>query len=331
MKHARLDLARGANLLPELDGPVGVFGAIEVDRLRGLEGMDLHCESGSFVTSSALKSAGFEVTQQLGCKASNAIVFLPRAKAEALHLIARAVAAAPEGWIIVDGQKTDAIESIAKQIARDVPIAGSYSKGHGKTIWFEAAKATSFCKWQAQPQTIEDGFVTAPGVFSADGIDPASALLVEHLPKDLSGRVVDLGAGWGYISSQLLGQARAVKTLHLVEDNAAALDCAKRNVADPRAQFHWADALDWRTPEPVQTVIMNPPFHKTRSSEPALGVAFIEAAARLLKPGGTLYMVANAHLPYEYTIEQAFSKVELLARTTRFKVFKAERSRDRSR
>ena len=34
------------------------------------------------------------------------------------QLISAAIAAAPEGWIIVDGQKTDGIESVAKQITR---------------------------------------------------------------------------------------------------------------------------------------------------------------------------------------------------------------------
>ena len=331
MKHARLDLARSAELLPQLSGPIGVFGEIEIESLQGLDDLDLHCESRSFSANRALQAQGFSVEQSLSASVEHAIVFLPRAKAEALHLIAQAVAATRSGWIIVDGQKTDGIESIAKQIAREVPISGTYYKGHGKTIWFEAANASALGKWIQKPGEIAGGFLTAPGVFSADGVDPASEMLLAHLPSNLSGSVADLGAGWGYLSAGLLARAPNVKTVHLVEDNAIALDCAKRNVSDARAQFHWADALTWAASDAVQTIIMNPPFHKSRSAEPSLGIDFIKSAARLLKPGGRVYLVANAHLPYETTLEQSFNKVELLARTTRFKVFCAERTRAKMR
>lgn len=331
MKHARLELARSAELLPDLGGPVGVFGAIDADRLRGLEDIDLQCISNSYEAGTALRARGFRVDRELHAPITGAIVLLPRAKAEALHLIAQAVAAAPKGWIVVDGQKTDGIESIAKQIAKAVPLAGTYSKSHGKTIWFEASQAPGFETWLAQPARIEGEYLTAPGVFSADGIDPASAMLLEHLPRDVSGSVVDLGAGWGYLSAEYLKRAPSLSSVHLVEDNAAALECARENVKDARAQFHWGDALTWRPPEPVQTIIMNPPFHKSRNAEPSLGIAFIDAAARLLKPGGRLFMVANAHLPYEAALEKNFTNVDLLARSTRFKVFSAERSRAKTR
>ena len=90
------------------------------------------------------------------------------------------------------------------------------------------------------------GYLTSPGVFSADDIDPASEMLMQHIPTGLSGHVADLGAGWGYLSDRALSEHPSIETLHLVEDNAAALECARANVEDPRAEFHWADVLNWR-------------------------------------------------------------------------------------
>lgn len=327
MKHARLDLARDADLLPQFSGTIGVFGQIEIDRLKGMSDLELACESPSFVSSAHLKAQNFNVAPEQAGPFAHAIVFLPRAKAEAQHLIAKAVSLAPNGWIIVDGQKTDGIESIAKQIGRIVPNLASYSKGHGKTIWYRAEDAKELEKWRCKPRQIANGFQTAPGVFSADGVDPASAMLMEHLPHELKGEAVDLGAGWGFLSEGLLARAPAISQLHLIEDNAVALDCARSNISDPRAQFHWADALNWHPNDLVQTVIMNPPFHTSRSAEPGLGREFIKAAARMLKPTGKLFMVANAHLPYEPTLEEAFAKVETLEKTSKFKVFYAERGR----
>ena len=130
-------------------------------------------------------------------------------------------------------------------------------------------------------------------MFSADGIDPASRLLAQTLPSKLGRRVADLGAGWGYLSAHILTHD-SVEQLHLIEANHTALDCAKANVQDARAQFHWADARSWKAGEPLDTVVMNPPFHTSRKAEPSLGQAFIEAAARGLTGSGHLWLVALA-------------------------------------
>ena len=327
MKHARLELARSAELLPELDGVTAVFGQVEIDRLRGLDRENLRCICHSFSVSQRIKQAGISVARELSEPAQNAVVFVPRAKAEAWQLIAKAQRAAPDGWIIVDGQKTDGIDSIAKQIVKTVSNAASYSKGHGKTIWFRAADAPVIEQAPEETSKNKGGFLTAPGVFSADDIDPASELLVSELPSDLSGSFADLGAGWGYLSARVLADNPNISSLHLVEDNCVALDCAGLNVVDPRAQFHWADALSWSPEKRLDGIIMNPPFHTSRDADPEIGKNFIKAAARALVPGGKLYMVANGHLPYEPILEQSFAKCELLTRTNRFKVFCATRGR----
>ena len=61
------------------------------------------------------------------------------------------------------------------------------------------------------PRAIVDGrFTSRPGVFAWDRIDPASALLAKHLPADLAGRGADLGAGWGYLATEVLARAPEV-------------------------------------------------------------------------------------------------------------------------
>jgi 16S rRNA (guanine1207-N2)-methyltransferase len=70
---------------------------------------------------------------------------------------------------------------------------------------------------------------------------------------------------------------------------------------------------------------MNPPFHTSRDGDPELGRAFISAAKRCLKSKGSLYLVANRHLPYETSLEQCFAKVLELPGNNRFKLFHASR------
>ncbi|UAB89415.1 class I SAM-dependent methyltransferase [Ruegeria sp. SCSIO 43209] len=266
---------------------------------------------------------GFVATPNSDAPCQDAVVFLPRAKALARALIHQACSRA-SGVIVVDGAKTDGVDSLLKDIRKRVAIEGPISKAHGKIFWFQS-DADAFADWAAPENQMVDGFHTAPGVFSADGIDPASALLLKSLPTKRGTRIADLGAGWGFLSAMLIDDT--LRSLHLVEADHTALTCARANVTDTRAQFHWADATKWSAPEPLDMVIMNPPFHTSRSADPTLGQGFITSAARNLTRNGQLWMVANRHLPYEATLAEAFDRVDEVAGDNRFKVFHASRPR----
>ncbi|MGI9393690.1 MAG: class I SAM-dependent methyltransferase, partial [Boseongicola sp.] len=153
--------------------------------------------------------------------------------------------------------------------------------------------------------------------------DPGSEALSAALPAKLAGRSVDLGAGWGYLSDAIL-RCDGVTHVDLVEADFAALDAARQNISDEGANFHWADARDWQPTEPVDHVLTNPPFHQGRAAEASLGQAFIRSAARILGAKGQLWLVANRHLPYEQTLEDAFHTVQSLGRDSSFKLFLAK-------
>ncbi len=271
-----------------------------------------------------MEAAGFQVTPEPEGEAEAVIVCLPRAKAEAYGMLAEA-AERSRGLVIVDGRKTDGVDSLLKAVRARVPLGGTVSKAHGKIFWFAGTDA--FEDWRAGPELTADGFWSAPGVFSADGVDEGSALLVEALP-DLKGQVADLGAGWGFLSAHILTRA-GVENVHLVEAHHMAVQCAEHNLTDARARFYWADARNWSPRATMDAVVMNPPFHEGRSADPGLGRAFIEAAAGMLAPKGRLFMVANRHLPYEETLEAKFRKTVDLGGNQRFKLYQCEAPRRR--
>lgn len=257
----------------------------------------------------------------VGERFAAAIVFLPRAKALARARLAQA-AGLTDGPVIVDGLKTHGVESILRDLRGRVAVSDAIAKAHGKLFWFDA-HAADLSDWAGAEARV-DGFITRPGVFSADAVDDGSRLLTAALPQRLGARVADLGAGWGFLSAAVL-ERPGVEVLHVVEADATALDCARANLADPRAHFHWADATTWRPDAPVDCVVMNPPFHQGRAADTDLGRAFITAAARVLGPQGQLYMVANRHLPYETALRAAFRDVTELPGDTRFKLYQAAR------
>ena len=163
---------------------------------------------------------------------------------------------------------------------------------------------------------------TQPGVFSWDRIDPGSALLISHLPP-LAGKGADLGAGIGLLAHAVLASAR-VEHLTLVDLDGRAVEAAKRNVADPRADIRWADVrATGITPASLDFVVMNPPFHDAGTEDKQLGQTFIRQAASLLRKGGTLWLVANRHLPYEALLTELFRTVTPRADQGGFKVIEA--------
>jgi len=253
-----------------------------------------------------------------------ALVCLTRAKAETRALLAQAVAAVgDDGLVIVDGQKTDGVDSTLRDLRARVQVSPPVSKSHGKLFSFRAG-GDDFADWCAEPTEIDGGFRTIAGVFSADGADRGSAMLAAALPEKLPARLIDLGAGWGFLSRAILART-GVKELHLVEAEAAALACAHQNIDDPRAIFHWADATNFKLDRGVDAVVCNPPFHTAREANPSLGIAFLSAAARLLASHGTLWLVANRHLPYDRTLTTLFRDVEEIGGDAAFRLVRAAR------
>jgi 16S rRNA (guanine1207-N2)-methyltransferase len=306
-------------------GRVAVFGPQAGADLSELPKDRVTVVQGFRPDHDAWAAAGYAVAPVLEGPAAAAVICLPRAKAAARAAVADAVAHLPRGAPVwVDGQKTDGIDAMLKDLRARVDLGEAQSKAHGKIACFAAPGAEVFADWTGRATCPLPGFIAPPGAFSGDGVDPASMMLAAALPAKLPGRVADLGAGWGWLSAQILARA-GVSILHLVEADHASLEAAKVNVADERAVFHWADATSFTPEQRVEAVVMNPPFHTGRVADPALGAAFIRAAARMLTLSGTLYMVANRHLPYEAVLAQVFREVAEIAGDTRFKVIRAAR------
>ena len=330
MIDSRLPLALdGGGLMWPDEGPIAVFGPApdldlhEIPKDRAVIVHDFYPAYRHW------EDRGFEVAVDRSDRVAAAVVCLPRAKHEARALIAQACALS-DGVVVIDGQKTDGIEGILKTMRGRVTVHGPVTKAHGKLFWIDAPAADCFADWAAGPALTDGGFWTAPGVFSADGVDLASALLADALPEKLGKHVCDLGAGWGFLSAHVLTRD-TVEAMHLVEAGHTALECARRNVTDPRAQFHWADGTDWAPAHKMDTVVMNPPFHVGRAAEPQIGQAFVASAARLLAPQGHLWMVANRHLPYEAELKTRFAQVEEIGGDGRFKLFHATRPLNKRR
>jgi 16S rRNA (guanine1207-N2)-methyltransferase len=318
MSQSRLSTAIQDGLLVLRAGDVGLMRPPATYDLSDLPRDSVRITQGYFPDVADWQIAGHEVAQDLP-RCGTAIVVVPRAKALAQAMIAEACAKAD--LVVVDGQRMDGVDSLFKACRKRLGDLPSITKGHGRLFWFPAT--TAFADWSAAgPVQGPHGFFTAAGVFSDGAVDAGSALLAEALPPKLPTRIADLGAGWGYLSQAALAR-EGVASLDLIEAEALSMDCARLNVTDPRAHFHWADALRFAPEARYDGIVMNPPFHTGRAADAGLGRAFIQAASRLLAPHGKLWMVANRHLPYESAMSESFRNVDIIGGNGAFKLFHA--------
>lgn len=330
----RWTLALDGGALPRPEGRVLAFMA-RGDADLGAFGGDVLAVQGFRPDFDRLAARGFDVVPELGGEGGfdAALVQIVKSKVRSLAAVAEALSCLkPGGLLMVDGAKEEGIEAILRAVKAVLPVEEVYSKAHGKLFWLHrpADLPEGIAEWIALPETLEEGYVTAPGGFSADGPDRGSEILVALVPE-LSGRVADLGAGWGYVAGEVLAEQEGIARLDLIEADHEMLEAARANIDDPRAAFHWADATRFEPEAPYDAILCNPPFHTGRRADPALGRAFIAAAARMLAPSGRFIMVANRHLPYEAALKEAFGTGRQIGELEGYKLYEAAKPRTAAR
>ncbi|MDZ7905401.1 MAG: methyltransferase [Cypionkella sp.] len=206
-------MALRSGVLAQPLGDVAVFAPQIGDDLSALPRARCTIVTGFKPDFDHFAAQGFTVVAALDAatKVDLAIVCLPRAKAAARDLLAQASATLRAGGrIAIDGQKTDGIEAVLRDIANlGTDLDEVVSKAHGKLAVF--VPPPSMAAWAAAPQMVEGDFITRAGVFSADGPDRASMLLAAALPAKLPARVADFGGRLGLFGTRNFVARRRAK------------------------------------------------------------------------------------------------------------------------
>ncbi len=271
----------------------------------------------------------------LGEGFDGAILCVPKSTIEAKLLIAQTIIRLKAGGFLICGAGKDAgggrIQKILAGFGlQDIQTSAKY---HAK---FAVCRCTSFDDSAVQ-QAITEGdvqhiasgrFWSMPGVFGWDKIDRGSEMLASHIPDDLAGKGADFGCGYGYLSDVILKRCEGVKEIICADYDARALKVCEQNLGgyDGLKKFVWADlSQGLGDVRGLDFIVMNPPFHEGKDQNIVLGQGFIRGAAKALREGGRLFMVANAHLPYEDTLHDSFKTVVKLSERQGFKAYEAVR------
>ena len=320
------------------DGRVLFLRARADVRLRERAQPGWLCEQSFLPFAEELARNGLRVGEPaVGERFGLVLVLPPRQRDEARALFARALQhVATGGTVLAAMANAEGARSGEADLQKLAGPVQQLSKHKCRVFWAtrdEAAIDQALLdQWLAldAPREIAGGYLSRPGLFAWDRVDRASAMLAEHLPADLHGRVADLGAGYCYLACQLIARCPRVDAIDLYEAEARALEPARANLARAQreavrelaANVHWHDVTRG-LPQRYDTIVSNPPFHQGRADLPELGRAFITSAADALVPDGRLLLVANRHLPYEAHLGQRFGIVRTLATQDGFKVIEA--------
>lgn len=167
-------------------------------------------------------------------------------------------------------------------------------------------------------------FTTDRGIFSYEGVDPGTQLLIENMELDGAESVLDMGCGWGAIgiaAAASVPKGRAT----LVDVNHRAILLAQQNVRANRLAN--VEVLQGELFLPVSgrrfdVIVSNPPYKAGRD----LVLRFLEEVPSHLAPGGHLLLVGKGSqgvLFYQHWLEERWDLVEVLARSSGYRVLRA--------
>ncbi len=131
-------------------------------------------------------------------------------------------------------------------------------------------------------------FKTPSGVYSYGGIDKATSILINHsIPK--SGDVLDIGCGYGALGI-VIKKEYPECNVYMSDVNERAVEFAKINAKDNNVEVTIKQGNLYEPWEGLafDHIISNPPL----ASGKEVWIELVRGAYNLLKPGGTLELVA---------------------------------------
>jgi len=179
--------------------------------------------------------------------------------------------------------------------------------------------------YQINISGIKITIASLPGVFSQKKLDVGTALLLDNLPKDMQGKVLDFGCGAGVISC-FIGKKFPNTDLSLLDVNALAIASAKKTlILNGLTGNVFASNSLSTVNENYQHIVSNPPFHQGtqtcyQATEGFLrGIKNHLTAAKQKKSDITI--VANSFLQYLPIMQQHIGRTATIARKHGFSIY----------
>jgi 16S rRNA (guanine1207-N2)-methyltransferase len=170
----------------------------------------------------------------------------------------------------------------------------------------------------------KDAINRVPTLFAEGKLDEGTRLLLEALEVRATDVALDLGCGAGFIGAHIARHATKGQVT-MVDASLSAVAAARRMIEQndlTNAQVLPGDGAQELLEQRFDLVVTNPPFHVGGIQTTKIAERFIREAAKVLRPRGRFYLVANRFLKYEPVMRECFETMEEVAGNTRFKVLR---------
>ncbi len=161
-------------------------------------------------------------------------------------------------------------------------------------------------------------------VFAGSRLDIGTRFLLTFLPAMRPVQhAIDLGCGTGILAAMYARQYPG-STVTATDQSAAAVASARAtaqaNGLSEQIRALQDDAMGTLPDGTADLVLLNPPFHVGAGVHAGAGLKLIEAAGRVLAPGGDLWTVYNRHLAYLPALERHVGPTVVKGQNPKFTV-----------
>jgi len=272
----------------------------------------------------------FSASYQSEIKHDLVIIQFPKSKAELNFTLAMLDAVTtPECLVLIVGENKSGIKSIEKLTASQLSDCAKIDAAR-HCLLFSASlipqsEPFDLSKW-LKPYSFsinntQVNVVALPGVFSQNGLDIGTQVLLENLPKKIYGDILDFGCGAGVIASYLGKTIPDIK-LHLLDVSALALYSAQETLKLNGLNGHVFPSNSLSDVQgKYDQVISNPPFHQGLKTNYQATETFLGKIKPHLKAKGKVTVIANSFLRYQPIMEQAIGRTEILAKQKGFSLY----------
>jgi len=259
------------------------------------------------------------------------LIFVPKAKQELQYLLANLTPHLEQGAaIILVGEKKVGIKSagtLLKPYAANINMLDSAR--HCSLLYCELVNKVAPFKqadWvKNYTVKVNDVFLqicSLPGVFSHGELDKGTELLLQNLPKDLMGSVLDFGCGAGVIGCYIKS-CFPNSEIDMIDINAYSLASSRLSLIKNKLNANvFASNVFSDVNKKYNNLLSNPPFHSGQKTNYVAAETFINQSPAYLKSRGTLLIVANKFLRYEPLLTDTYGSLSTPIDNNKFKLLR---------
>ncbi|TRX55881.1 methyltransferase [Thalassomonas sp. M1454] len=258
-----------------------------------------------------------------------AIIYFPKSKPEYQFLLAMLAPHMAEGAnILVVGENKGGVKSCEKLSTKYSSCSNKIDSARHCSLFSVEFNNQDFSfdindfykEFNIDVAGIKLKVASLPGVFSSGSLDNGTRILLENLPSQITGSVLDFGCGAGIIGA-FINKTDPTTKVDLVDVSALAIASSIKTLElnQLKGKVFASDALS-NVSAQYNSVISNPPFHQGIKTNYHATESFLKYIKQHMTKNANLTIVANNFLKYAPILKAEIAEPELLINSKGFAV-----------